>query len=209
MVTICPTVLAENPHQFREQVERVAAFTTQIHLDFADGEFTDTRTIGLSQAWWPHSMQADLHVMYRHPAQYLDEMIALNPRMIIVHAEAADDLQALADAVHQANILFGVAVLPKTKVESLRAIIEAVDHVLIFSGDLGHFGGTADLGLLDKAVEVRKLKPGLSIGWDGGVSDENAKQLVDAGIDTLNVGGFIQHAEDPRAAYQALQKLVQ
>jgi len=209
MVNICPTVLAENPHQFREQVERVAAFATQIHLDFADGEFTDTRTVAFSQVWWPHSMQADLHVMYRNPGQYLDELISLNPRMVIVHAEVTDKLQTIGDALHQANILFGVALLPGTPVSSVRSLIESIDHVLIFSGSLGHFGGEADMELLDKVSEVKKLKRGISVGWDGGVNDQNAKQLAEAGIDTLNVGSFIQHADDPQTAYHSLQKLVQ
>lgn len=204
MTTICPAVLAENPHQYREQVERVAAFATRIHLDFTDGEFTSSQTITLSQAWWPHTMQADLHIMYQRPGEYLEEIIALNPHMVIVHAEAEVTYQTFANALHQNGILFGVAVMPETTIDSLRPHLSLIDHILIFSGDLGKFGGEANLRLLDKVSQVKKMKSTLTIGWDGGVNDTNVQQLIDGGVDVVNVGGFIQRAEDPQKAYQSL-----
>ncbi len=51
---------------------------------------------------------------------------------------------------------------------------------------------------------LRKLKPELEIGWDGGVNDTNAAILVQSGVDVLNVGGFIQKSKDPQAAYNKL-----
>lgn len=209
MTVICPTVLADNPHQYREQIERVAPFATRIHIDFADGTLTDSKTPSLDQAWWPHTMQADLHIMYKNPGEYLDAIIPLNPRMVIVHTEAEGDFVAMADALHQAGIQVGLALLPKTTVESIRKHIGAVDHVLIFSGSLGHFGGTADFDLLDKVAEIRKLKNNLTIGWDGGINAINVERLSAGGIDVLNVGGFIQRSENPLAAYQELEKLLQ
>ncbi len=209
MASICPTVLAGNTHQFRQQIERVAAFTTQLHLDFADGTLTDSATLELSQAWWPHTCQADLHLMYKQPAEHIEQIIALNPRRVIVHAEADLDFAAFADKLHQAGIEFGVALLAKTPASQLQSYISDIDHVLIFSGNLGHFGGEADIGLLEKVKDVKKLKSKLTIGWDGGVNAGNVKRLADGGIDVLNVGGFIQRADDPQAAYQSLQKLLQ
>ena len=79
MAVIAPTVLAENPHQFREQVERVSGFAGTIHFDFSDGVFSDTKTISLSQAWWPKGVEADLHIMYQEPDRYLEEILALKP----------------------------------------------------------------------------------------------------------------------------------
>jgi ribulose-phosphate 3-epimerase len=83
-----------------------------------------------------------------------------------------------------------------------------IDHVLIFSGDLGHFGGKANLSLLGKASELKALKPHVEIGWDGGVNEENALTLVNNGIDVLNTGGFIQRASDPASAYATLIEVI-
>lgn len=205
MPTICPTVTAENPHQYREQIERVAPFATHVHLDFADGTLTDTKTPGLKLAWWPHTMQADLHIMYKNPTAHIESIIELNPRLVIVQAEADGDLLAFGTALHAAGIQFGVAVSPETDIALLQPLVPVLDHVLIFSGHLGHFGGTADLRLLDRVPEIRQLKASLSIGWDGGISDENAADLVAGGVDVLNVGGFIQRSEEPQQAFDAVR----
>ena len=204
-IIICPTVLAENTHQYREQIERVAAFATHIHLDFTDGIFTDSKTIDLSQAWWPHTMQASLHIMYQNPTDHLDAIISLNPQLVIVHAEAQGDFKEFADALHQAGIQFGLAILPETPVAKIADHLEFVDYVLVFSGALGHFGGTVNFEMLEKVGQLKKLKADISVGWDGGIGADNAAKLVMGGVDVLNVGGFIQRAEDPQAAYQQIK----
>jgi ribulose-phosphate 3-epimerase len=79
--------------------------------------------------------------------------------------------------------------------------------VLIFSGKLGHFGGHADLDLLDKVRQLKEIKPTLEIGWDGGVNDQNAAELAHGGIDVLNAGGYL-HGKDPAAAYAKLMSEV-
>jgi ribulose-phosphate 3-epimerase len=106
--------------------------------------------------------------------------------------------------MHRHGIETGIALLQETPVEAIVPALPLIDHVLIFSGTLGKVGGTADLGLLDKVAALRQLKPQLEIGWDGGINDTNARQLVEGGVSILNVGGFIQKAADPEAAYATL-----
>src|SRR3989344_640873 len=88
MAVICPTVTAFDPHEYRLQIERIAAFTTRVHLDLMDGEFAPSKSPNLDQIWWPHSMQADIHLMYQRPMDFLDQLKKLNPRMVIIHNEA-------------------------------------------------------------------------------------------------------------------------
>lgn len=208
MATICPTVTSENTHQYREQMERAAMFAKRIHIDFMDGTFAPTKSPGLRQAWWPPHMKADLHVMYEHPEAELDEIISLKPHLVIVHAEAKGNFVVIARRLHEANIKAGVAILAKTPIKVIETALEHTDHLLIFSGDLGHFGGRVDLDLLEKVVEAKKLKPELEIGWDGGINDTNIRQLVEGGVDVLNVGGYIQRAEKPHERYDILQSLI-
>jgi ribulose-phosphate 3-epimerase len=77
---------------------------------------------------------------------------------------------------------------------------------MIFSGDLGKYGGTASLMQLEKVRLVRQIKPDVEIGWDGGISVENAYTLTQGGVDILNVGGAIATAEDPAGTFDALNK---
>ena len=65
-----------------------------------------------------------------------------------------------------------------------------------------------DLGLLDKVQKTAEHHPDVEIAWDGGISDQNAKQLVNGGVDVLNVGGFIQKSENPKDAYDKLLSVI-
>ncbi len=78
----------------------------------------------------------------------------------------------------------------------------------MFSGKLGHHGGKADLGLLDKVRQIRKYYPEVEISWDGGINDKNARQMAVAGVDVLNVGGFIHRSTKPEVAYKHLCDVV-
>jgi len=206
MAIVCPTVTAENPHQYREQIERLVPFAGRIHVDFMDGLFTKNQSISLEQAWLPEDkdIQCDIHLMYMRPDLYLKDAIHLKPALVIVQAEAKGDFFGLAETLHSVDVKVGVALLPETPVSEIAPAIADIDHVLIFSGHLGHFGGKANLALLKKATELKKLKPELEIAWDGGINQHNAGHLAAGGIDVLNVGGFIQRSENPEDAYQKL-----
>jgi ribulose-phosphate 3-epimerase len=206
--TICPAVLASTPEEYRHQMTRIAQFATRVHIDLADGRFAPAKTIAIDQAWWPGGVRADLHVMYQKPFEHYKTFLSLGPQMVIVHAEGEGNFVPFAELMHRHGIEIGVALKPETPVSLLRPALEWIDYVLIFSGDLGHFGGQADLALLDKAKLLRQLKPQLEIGWDGGINNTNARALAMGGVDVLNVGGFIQHASDPRMAYGALKRAV-
>lgn len=206
-VTICPTVLAGTPEEYRNQIERIARFAVRVHIDLADGKFAPTKTIALDQVWWPGGVRADLHVMYQRPFEHSRLYRTLGPQMVIVHAEAEGDFVDFANEMHRYGIEVGVALKASTPVDLIRPALNWIDYVLVFSGNLGHFGGQADTHLLTKVMQLRKLKPQLEIGWDGGINDRNAKILAAGGVDVLNVGGFIQHATDPELAYQTLHRL--
>lgn len=205
MPVICPTVTATNPHTYREQMARIEPFAPRVHIDFGDGEFT-TKMVDIAQAYWPEHMMADFHVMYKHPYAHMETIVSLKPNMVVVHAEAEDDMLAMVLELQAVGIKAGIALLQPTKPQDHTDIISHVDHVLLFGGNLGHQGGTADMSVLQKVVDIRAINPTVELGWDGGISAENAPLLVEGGIEVLNVGGYIQHADDPKVAYESLIK---
>lgn len=206
--TICPTVTARDANEYRNQMNRLSAFSTRLHIDLADGVFTPVKLLPLDQVWWPGGVWADLHVMYKRPFDHTKLYLSLSPQMVIVHAEAEGEFVPFAQLMHEHGIEVGVALLQDTPVELIRPALPLIDHVLVFSGNLGHYGGQADLGLLDKVAALRSMKPQLEISWDGGINDQNAQALARGGVDVLNTGGFIQHAANPALAYQALYRQV-
>lgn len=205
MSVIVPTVTATDQHTYREQMERVAGFAHRVHIDLADGVFTEEKLIDLKHIWWPVGMIADVHLMYKAAKPYLKQLIQHKPHLVIVHAEAAGNFFEIARPLREAGILVGVALLADTPAKVIKPVIYELDHVLIFSGNLGHFGGHANTDLLSKVLEIKDWSPGLEIGWDGGISADNIERLTRGGIDVLNVGGAIQRAQDPASAYATLK----
>lgn len=208
MSLICPTILADNPHTYRTQLGRIEGFAKRVQIDLTDGVFAPTTTINPVQAYWPAKIKTDLHMMYQKPANHLDQVIAMKPNMIILHAEAEGELLDMFSKISAAGIATGVALLKETTAQSATQLIEAVDHVLIFSGDLGKFGGQVDESLFPKIRDVKQINPSVEIGWDGGANDQNVTTLSRAGVDVINVGGFIQKAHNPEAAYAILNSKI-
>lgn len=207
MPVICPTVLAADEQEYEAQITRVAHFAHRLQIDLTDGLFAKTPTIKPSEAWWPAAVKADIHLMYKQPAPALEKLLEHRPHLIIIHAESDGDFEAMAELCRHHKVKVGVALLQETSAETILPALDKIDHVLIFSGDLGSFGGRADLGLLEKVNFLKKHKPQLEIGWDGGIDDQNIAELVFGGVDVLNVGGFIQKAANPTAAYHGLQRI--
>jgi ribulose-phosphate 3-epimerase len=206
--SVCPTITAATAKTYQRQIEMVAGFAPRIHIDIADGELTPNKLMSVTRLWWPGNVRADIHVMYRQPLKHMDALIALQPQLIILHAEAQGDFGLFAQTAHRHGIEIGVALLQTTPVSAISQGLEFIDHVLVYSGKLGSFGGNANQALLGKVRALRKLKPTLEIGWDGGINDHNIDILAQAGVDVLNVGGFIQKSKNPQAAYATLCKAI-
>lgn len=209
MAVICPTVTAYDQHQYRQQLEQAMEFATRIHLDFMDGVLAPTKSPPVEYAWLPSDRTTDIHLMYQAPDEYLDQIIILKPNLLVVHAEADGNFVEMARRLHENGIQAGIALLPDTKPEVIRPALEHIDHVLIFSGNLGKYGGHADLTLLAKVQAVRGMKHNVEIGWDGGINDQNAGSLIDSGVDVLNVGGYVQKAQYPASAYATLKDIAE
>jgi ribulose-phosphate 3-epimerase len=203
MAIVCPTVTANDPHIFRTQIERIQGFAKRIHVDLADGVFAP-KLLDVSKLWWPEDRTIDVHLMYQRPLYYLEALVALKPSLVIVHAEADGDFSQVVGVLKNAGIKVGVALLATTPVDAILSEISKIDHVLIFSGSLGHFGGNANLDLLNKASKIKSISPDIELGWDGGINEDNAKMLVKGGVNVLDVGGFIQRADNPIDAYAKL-----
>lgn len=208
MSVICPTVTAYEIHEYSRQLRLISSFAKRIHVDLMDGVFAPTVSPSLDEIRLPHHGKTDIHLMHERPMDVLDQLIRLKPHMVVIHNEAHVHHMHFVAELHKHGIEAGLAILRDTPIEYAYQIMHSFDHVLIFSGKLGYHGGEADLGLLDKVRKVREHHPDAEIGWDGGINEHNIRQLVDAGVDVLNVGGSIQKASDPEAAYATLKEII-
>lgn len=206
-MVVCPTITANNTHQYREQIERVSDFAKEIHIDVMDGKFTKSISPGVSQLWWPDGVKAQIHLMVECPAEIIEHVIELNPSTVIVHAEAdMNQVLQVLTRLSKTKIKSGVALLAESdpEQEDIYGMLSLADQALIFGGNLGYQGGNADLKNLSKVKKIKEYFPGIVVAWDGGVNDENISKILKSGIDIVNVGSFIQKSKDPKKSYKSL-----
>jgi ribulose-phosphate 3-epimerase len=209
MSVIVPTILSETPDDYKTSVERLNGFAKRVHIDISDGEFAPTFTVGAAQVWWPQEWVVDIHAMVARPSEHLETLLSLKPHLIIFHAEVEEDIVPVLQHVKKFGVKAGVALLRGTVPSTVQSAIEVADHVMIFSGELGKYGGTASMMQLEKVRLIRNINQGVEIGWDGGVTIENAYSISQGGVDVLNVGGTIAKAENSEEAYTALVNEIQ
>lgn len=206
MSVIVPTVTVETADEYKAHMDKIQTFAKRIHIDISDGAFAPVFLLGENQLWWPKGAQVDIHAMVARPSEHLATLIAMRPSLIIFHAEVQEDRATLINQIKAAGIQAGIALLKTTVPSSVADVIKLADHVMIFSGDLGKTGGTASLMQLEKVRLVKAINPNAEIGWDGGVTVENAYTLSQGGVNVLNAGAAIAGAPDAAAAFNDLTK---
>lgn len=207
MPIVVPTITEEEPAAFSKYAKKLAKFAPRIHVDLADGIFAPHKLLGPEAMELPAGPQFDLHLMYKRPYEYIEAAMKHSAYTTIVHAEAEGDLLALVQLLHESNLRAGLALLPESLPDDFVQLIEHAEQVLIFGGKLGWQGGDIDLEGIEKIARIKQVNPRVEIAWDGGVDDVNIVQLVSAGVDVINTGGFIKNAKKPEKAYGILQQI--
>jgi len=105
----------------------------------------------------------------------------------------------------------GVALNPHTNISLLEDVIKDIDLVCLMSVNPG-FGGQSFIeNTYKKIKELKELivrnKAVTIIEIDGGVTNKNAVELVEAGADVLVAGNYVFKAEDPIATISDLKKI--
>ena len=204
LITIAPTILTNDPNRYKTLVEAYHPFAKRAQIDISDGTLAAQRTVPLTSVWWPKNWLTDIHMMVTQPSLYLNALIKLRPHLVIFHSEVQENLLPVFEQLHHAGIKTGLAIMKPTYPGTVRNLIEAADHAMIFSGTLGVNGGTADLLQIEKIRIVKKIKREIEIGWDGGVNIGNIRTIAQGGATVIDVGSAIANDPNPADAYAKL-----
>jgi len=209
MASVAPTINATTPEDYARRIDNVKAFVTRLHIEVGYGVFTDVKTIGLSQVYDIDGVPFDLHLMMTHPESQLEDIISLQPQLVIVHYEAQFDRDSFFKELRSMDIKVGIAINTETTVEQVKDILPTIDHLVVFTGRLGHNAGEFRGDCLEKIAQARAINPNLEIAVDGGLDQETGRQAVEAGANLLDVGSFIHDAPDPEIAYIAVEAIAE
>ena len=202
---IAPSILAADFSNLSRDIALVNQSDADwFHLDVMDGVFVPNISFGMPviKSMAKHTTKPlDVHLMIVEPDRYIQTFADLGADVLTVHVEACTHLHRSLQSIKAAGMKAGVALNPHTPVASLSQVIADIDLVCLMSVNPG-FGGQSFIeATYEKVRELRKLidenKAGTLIEIDGGVTDQNASQLVAAGADVLVAGSYVFSASDP------------
>ena len=184
------------------------------HLDIMDGNFVPNISFGPMIVTFFRKATTkicDVHLMIENPGQYAEAFKKAGADILTVHVEACPHLHRNIQQIKSLGMQAGVAINPHTLVESLKDILADIDLVCLMSVNPG-FGGQSFIPhTLHKIKELRKMidehSLKVKIEIDGGVTLENARQIVEAGADVLVAGNTVFSSADPKATIAALKSV--
>lgn len=195
MVQIIPAILATSKEQFQNDLAKLSQAEGLkdgwLHIDFADGVFVQNKTVGVEViSKFPANFRKEAHLMVAHPGEWVGQLAEADFERIIFHIESEDRTQEVIEDIKSRGIETGLAINYDTKVEKLEPFIGKIDIALVMTVVAGFQGQPFIPATLDK-VKTAKSKWQVRIGVDGHVNSEDAKEIVDAGVDFMIVGSYL------------------
>lgn len=209
---LAPSLLSADFAELRKAVELIEEGPAAWHhIDVMDGVFVPNISFGMPviKSIRRHANKPfDVHLMIVDPDKYITAFRDVGADHLTVHYEACPHLHRSIQAIKAAGMKAGVAINPHTRVDLLEDVLADIDIVCMMSVNPG-FGGQKFIARtyakIEALVALRERTGSKAlIEIDGGVGEDNARQLVDTGADVLVAGNSVFGASDPMAAMARL-----
>lgn len=215
-IKISPSLLSANFANLKQDLEKVESCCEMIHLDVMDGVFVPNISFGIpviKSIRKATNLFFDTHLMIQSPKKYVHEFALSGVDLITFHLEACLDQEEIIETIElikKEKKKVGISIKPTTPVETIYSLLlrEDIDLVLIMSVEPGFGGQKFMKNSISKIRELRKFidenRLGTLIEVDGGIQDETAKLVIDAGADILVSGSYLFNSEDFNEAVESL-----
>lgn len=218
---IIPAILPQDFAELEDKVGLIKGAVKTVQIDICDGHFVPNFT-------WPYkkkdntfeqmiredeglpaweTLDYEFDLMVDHPEKVVDDWVAIGAARVIIHIEAKGNVAEAVDKL-VGRIDVGLAINIDTPIDSLKPFADKIQFIQLMGIDNVGFQHQAfDAKVIERVKAAREAFPNLLISVDGGVSLDNAADLIDAGADRLVIGSAIFTAENPLSAIAEFQAL--
>lgn len=191
---IIPTLIADNPAELQNKIKQIEPYFPETSIDFFDGDFVKTKTLLDLNAL--DSIKTKLvfncHLMSKDPEKQIKK-IKKNKliKKIYFHIEINKNINNIIELIKKYKKTPALAIKQSTGLNKLKPFLNKINSVLVLNVKPGFYGGKYMPSSPEKIKNLKNLKPNLEIASDGGINDQNIKNLAIAGAKQFHVGSFL------------------
>lgn len=209
-IKVAPSILSADFSCLDREIKKVElAGADMFHIDVMDGHFVPNLTVGPVVVKYMRrvtKLPLDVHLMIEKPERFIDDFVNAGSDMITLHIETIDvsGIRYQVSRLRPGGIKVGVCLNPATPLDKIKNLLNTVDFVLIMSVNPGFSGQKFIPSVIPKIKKLRSIFNG-DISVDGGVNDQVAARLIEAGANILACGSYIFGARDVKRAIERIK----
>lgn len=174
-----------------------------LHCDVMDGVFVENKCLSVDvirNIRNNTNLLLDVHLMVANSYESVVEWAKLYPSIITVHLESCSsgEITKIINFLKSKQILVGLSIKPGTPIENLLPYINDIDLILIMSVEPGKSGQKFIESSIGRIKDINKIcqDKDIIIEVDGGINEENASSIIDAGARFLVMGSAFYNSLD-------------
>ncbi|MBP3256367.1 MAG: ribulose-phosphate 3-epimerase [Clostridia bacterium] len=219
MVEVATSLLSIDEEKSIQTIYDIeVAGTDYFHIDVMDGKFVKRDTIELMRKYTEYIKQIantkiEVHLMVKDVLNFVKAYIDMDVDCIMFHVEACRSESEIADIIKYLkdnNTKVGLVINPKTEINKIFNYLPYIHRVLVMSVEPGEGGQKFIENSIGKIQELNKYiyENGyeVDIEVDGGVNNENAELLSDAGANIIVAGSYIANSNNYKEAIESIRK---
>ena len=198
--------------------ELEVAGTNYFHIDVMDGKFVENNTVEVMRQYTEYIKQVantkiEVHLMVKDVESYVKSYIDMGVNCIIFHIESLKnetEVLKLISYIKENNIQAGITLKPNTKIEEIYKYLPYIHRVLVMSVEPGKGGQKLIPEMIEKIKKLNVFSYennyDIDIEVDGGINENTARKVIEAGADILVAGSYIINSGNFKESIKKLKE---